>query len=60
MFIVGVPTVIDLNRNSQETLMLVPRDIDIIINHFAKVISTAVNQVLNPNLDESEIEKLLM
>jgi spore protease len=52
---VGVPTVIDMNND-----MLVPRDIDVIVNHFARVISGAVNRALNPNLDESEIERLLI
>jgi len=52
---VGVPTVIDINKD-----MLVPRNIDVIINHYARVISGAINRTLNPGLDESEIEQLLM
>jgi spore protease len=52
---VGVPTVIDVGED-----MLVPRDIDVIVNHFARVISAGVNRALNPALDESEIEQLLM
>jgi spore protease len=52
---VGVPTVIDINED-----LLVPRNIDVLINHFARIISAAFNKVLNPNLDESDIEKLLI
>jgi hypothetical protein len=52
---VGVPTVIDLDSD-----MLVPRNIDLIISHFARVISTSVNRALNPALDKSDIDKLLM
>jgi spore protease len=52
---IGVPTVID-----HQEMMLVPRDIDLIVAHYAKVISGAVNLTLNPALDESEIEQLLM
>ncbi|MCL2634126.1 MAG: GPR endopeptidase [Oscillospiraceae bacterium] len=56
---VGVPTVVDLTISDEETFMAVPRDIDVIVNHFARVISGAVNKALNPTLSESEIEKLL-
>ena len=38
--------------------MVVPRDIDNMICHFAKVISKALNRVLIPSLSEEEIEKL--
>jgi hypothetical protein len=38
--------------------MVVPRDIDNVINHFAKVISKALNRALLPMLSEEEIEKL--
>ncbi|MCL2036682.1 MAG: GPR endopeptidase [Oscillospiraceae bacterium] len=64
---IGVPTVIDMGESGQtaqdsqsEPFMLVPRNIDVIINHFARVISTSVNRVLNPNLNDAEIEMLLM
>jgi len=60
---IGVPTVIDWSlgeSDSPETLMLVPRDIDLVISHFSKVISGAINRALNPDLDESEIEQLLV
>jgi len=52
---IGVPTVIDVDDD-----MLVPRDIDVVISHYARVISGAVNRTLNPGLSESEIEQLLM
>ncbi|MCL2077364.1 MAG: GPR endopeptidase [Oscillospiraceae bacterium] len=63
---VGVPTVIDLSaiaphiaksRNPYEA-MVVPRDIDVVINHFAKIISKSLNRILIPSLSDEEIEKL--
>ncbi|MCL1832068.1 MAG: GPR endopeptidase [Oscillospiraceae bacterium] len=59
---VGVPLVIDMVRDDSdntEPFMVVPRDIDVIVNHYARVISAAVNRTLNPELDETEIEQLL-
>jgi hypothetical protein len=63
---VGVPTVIDLRSiagtcggASAEPFMVVPRDIDVLVSHFAKVISSAVNKALNPGLSGEEIERLL-
>ena len=60
---VGVPTVIDLSAIAPEIgetyeAMVVPRDIDNMINHFAKVISKALNRALIPSLTEEEIERL--
>gem|GEM_PF-4154956 len=40
--------------------MAVPRDIDVVVNHYADVISKAVNHALNPGLNESEIERLMV
>ncbi|MCL2638479.1 MAG: GPR endopeptidase [Oscillospiraceae bacterium] len=61
----GVPTVIDLSSicpgitdSFGGEAMVVPRDIDSVINRFAKVISRALNRVLVPTLTEEEIEKL--
>lgn len=54
---IGMPFVIDYKAECG-TLMLVPRDIDIVINHYAKVISKALNRALIPGLTEEEIEKL--
>lgn len=62
---IGVPTVIDLesltdNRQLKKAgAMVVPRDIDITINHYAKVISKALNSSLNPSLSPEELELLL-
>ncbi|MCL2018172.1 MAG: GPR endopeptidase [Oscillospiraceae bacterium] len=60
---IGVPTVIDLSSiapNIGKTCeaMVVPRDIDVMISHFAKVVARTVNRVLLPMLTENEIEKL--
>ncbi|MDR2559204.1 MAG: GPR endopeptidase [Oscillospiraceae bacterium] len=62
---VGVPTVVDLSsiapeigKNLESEAMVVPRDIDNMISHFAKVISKALNRVLIPTLTEEEVEKL--
>ena len=60
---VGVPTVIDYlgkKTPSGEAFMVVPRNIDIVVNHFSRVIATALNRVLNPGLSASEIDSLLM
>lgn len=62
---VGVPTVIDLEsltdskKLNDAHAMVVPRDIDITVNHFAKVISKAINRAVNPSLSPNEIERLL-
>jgi len=60
---VGVPTVIDLSSlcpgiDKKHEAMVVPRDIDAIITHYVKVISTALNRVLIPSLSDNEVEKL--
>jgi spore protease len=66
---IGIPTVIDLECLTEKSpsddktgapCMVVPRNIDVVVNHFARVISAAINRVLNPGLDESEIENLMM
>jgi spore protease len=62
---IGVPTVIDLASLTDDetaksyTGMVVPRDIDLVIRHFSKVISRALNRTLNPSLTDSELEGLL-
>jgi hypothetical protein len=58
-----VPTVIDLSAVAPELgktyeAMVVPRDIDNVIKHYARVISRALNRVLIPTLSEEEVEKL--
>jgi spore protease len=59
---IGVPTVIDWQGETKcgSPFMVVPRNIDVVINHYARVISAAINGALNPGLDESEIEQLMM
>lgn len=63
---IGVPTVIDLaslvaeeDKNKKYTGMVVPRDIDMLVRHFAKVIARALNRALNPALTDAEMESLL-
>jgi spore protease len=56
---IGVPTVIEQRHAGEAALLLVPRDIDTVISHYSRVISDALNRVLNPMLDESEIAELL-
>jgi spore protease len=60
---IGTPTVIDLSSLAPKIgktyeAMVVPRNIDTIIFHFAKVISKALNNVLIPTLTEEEAERL--
>jgi spore protease len=57
---IGVPTVIDWQGGDgePEPLMVTPRDIDAVINHYAKIIAKALNKVLIPSLTEGEIERL--
>lgn len=59
---IGVPMVMDLSAitgNSNDVMMITTRDIDAVVKHFAKVISAAVNKVLNPNLTSDDIQQLL-
>ena len=55
---VGVPLVVGLPEIGKE--MLVPRDIDSLLNRFTRVISNAINTALNPSLTYSEIQDLIM
>jgi len=58
---IGVPTVIDwqgTGNPAPKPFMVTPRDIDNVINHFAEIISKALNRVLLPTLTETEIERL--
>lgn len=54
---IGVPTVIDLDNlvETQEKIMVTPRNIETVIAFFAEAISSALNTALNPNLSESEL-----
>ncbi len=63
---VGVPTVIDANSllpqeirgESNENMMVTPKDIDLLIGKSAAVISRALNIFLQPNLDIEVITSL--
>jgi spore protease len=55
---IGVPTVVFLPRECDEPL--VPRDIDMMVNRFSKIISNAINTALNPSLSCEEVQSLVM
>lgn len=52
---VGVPTVIDFEGE----MMVCPRDIDVKIRGFAKLISSALNSIFCPKLTKEDISELL-
>lgn len=59
----GIPTVIDANcllgeLNARENLMVTPKEIDLLINKAAAIISRAINMFFQPALDEETIESL--
>lgn len=58
---IGVPTVMGMEAVGAGGFdaMIVPRDIDLTMRYYARVISSALNGVLNPALSQSEIEQLL-
>jgi len=55
---IGVPTVTDV-KNPDGKFMAVPYDIDVLIEHFSRVIASAANKALNPSLSGEEAERLL-
>lgn len=57
---VGVPTVIDANSffNSDENMMVTPKEIDLLVEKAADIISSAINIFLQPELDIEIIESL--
>ncbi len=57
---VGVPTVIDANSflNSDENMMVTPKEIDLLVEKAADIISRAINIFLQPELDVDIIESL--
>ncbi len=57
---VGVPTVIDYNTENNNTLMVTPRNIDILIDEFARIIGLGISKSLNPSLSMEEIEALII
>ena len=63
---VGVPTVIDANsflpedirEDSQENMMVTPKDIDLLISKSATILSRALNIFLQPELDVATLDSL--
>ena len=59
---VGVPTVIDGNsffeNTSKENMMVTPKEIDLLIDKSAQILSRAINIFLQPELDIEIIESL--
>lgn len=57
---VGVPTVIDANSffNTSENMMVTPKEIDLLVEKAADIISRAINIFLQPDIDISIIESL--
>lgn len=59
---VGVPTVIDGNsffkNTPQENMMVTPKEIDLLIDKSAQILSRAINIFLQPELDIDIIESL--
>lgn len=56
---VGVPTVIDYEDGSG-TLMVTPRNIDVLIDEYSKVIGYGISKALNPSLSIDEINALII
>ncbi len=56
---VGVPTVTDYDCGCDK-LMVSPRNIDVIIDGFAKIIGKSISKALNPQLSDNEIESLII
>ncbi len=60
---VGIPTVIDANCLSSglktgESMMVTPKEIDLLVSRAAAVTARAINMFLQPSLDEATIESL--
>lgn len=57
---VGIPTVIDANSffNSIENMMVTPKEIDLLVEKSADILSRAINVFLQPNIDIEIIESL--
>ena len=56
----GVPTVIDANSffDSDENMMVTPKEIDLLVEKAADIISRAINIFLQPEIDIDTIESL--
>lgn len=57
---VGIPTVIDANGffNTEENMMVTPKEIDLLVEKSAEILSRALNIFLQPKLDIDIIESL--
>jgi len=58
---IGVPTVMEMakERKNSKPSFITPYNIDNVISHFSRVISSAINNTLNPALDKDDVEFLL-
>jgi len=56
---IGIPTVIDY-EDSNGTLMVTPRNIDVLIDEFSRVIGYGISKALNPSLTLEEINALII
>lgn len=56
---IGVPTVIDY-KTDNDFLMVTPRNIDVLVDEFSKVLGYGITKVLNPTLSDDEIEALII
>lgn len=57
---VGIPTVIDANSffNTDENMMVTPKEIDLLIEKSSDILSRAINIFLQPDIDITVIESL--
>lgn len=60
---IGIPTVIDASclserLNTDENMMVTPKEIDLLVSRAAAVIARALNMFFQPSLNEEEIESL--
>ncbi len=56
---IGIPTVIDYD-DDDETLMVTPRNIDVLVDEFSKVLGYGISKALNPSLSYEEIDALII
>lgn len=57
---IGIPTVIDANGffKTEENMMVTPKEIDLLIEKSAQILSRAINIFLQPDIDIETIESL--
>ncbi len=58
---IGIPTVIDVSGHipdTQESMMVTPKDIDLLIEKSSALLSRAINIFLQPDLDEQILDSL--